>query len=308
MRKKKKKKTIIILCVALLILGIAYLSREQVVLWVLKDVFHVSEKKVIAPKTNEYTRNWDYKYVHNTDDFTPKNKEDIRNIYYTFLNSGTTSFSFYCPDSYESCISDVKEFSENKTAIGSLNDYVHPYNEFKHIETGFNKLGKVTLKVNKVYTRSKINKINKEVDRIIKEEIKDEKDVNEQIKIVHDYIINNTKYDSNRSDNKNAEYESNTAYGTLIQGYALCGGYTDAIAIILDRLGIKNFSIESDSHIWNAVYINDAWYHLDLTWDDPVNSDKSDTLQYNFFLITTEELNELKTNYHIYDKKIYQEI
>ena len=80
------------------------------------------------------------------------------------------------------------------------------------------------------------------------------------------------------------------------------------MAIFLDRYNIPNFKIISEKHIWNAVYLDGDWYHLDLTWDDPVTSDKSDVLEYNFFLITTDELEQLKTNQHVYDKTVFSEL
>ena len=307
MRKQKRLKFTVIILILIFILSICYIYREKIVLFYLKDIVHI-ENKTYPINNNKYHRNWDYKYVHNTKDFSPKNKNDLLNIYYTFLNSGMDKFSFYCPDDYKSCISDVKEIANNKTILSSINNYVHPFNSYKHLETNYDKVGKVEIIVEKTYNIKKQEAVNKKVDYIIKNVIKNEKNVNNQIKLVHDYIINNTKYDSNRSDNNISDYDSDTAYGALVEGYALCGGYTDSMAIILDRLGIKNFKIASDNHIWNAVYMDSTWYHLDLTWDDPVTSDKSDVLEYNFFMITTEELKGIKTNYHNYNKNIYSEL
>lgn len=290
-------------------LGITFLCfiyREKIVLFYFDHI--AKQEEVQAPIKNEYYRNYDYEFVENTDNFNPKNKNDILNIYFTVLNSGVKNFYFYCPNEYSNCINDVKEITNNKTLLSTINNYVHPYNSYKHIETSYYKTGKVEISIEKTYSENKINTINKKVDYIINDIIKDEKDTNTMIKLAHDYIVNNTKYDSNRSDKNISEYDSDTAYGALIEGYALCGGYTDSMAIILDRLNIKNFKIASDSHIWNAVNMNDEWYHLDLTWDDPVTSDNSDILEYNFFMITTEELDQIKTNYHTYNKDYYKEL
>ena len=130
----------------------------------------------------------------------------------------------------------------------------------------------------------------------------------DKIKAVHNYIINNSKYDSKRSDQNVVSYKSETAYGPLLQGYSLCGGYTDAMALFLHDLNLKNYKISSENHIWNAVNVNDNWLHLDLTWDDPITSDGTDILEYNFFLITTEELKELEDEQHRFNESIYQEM
>ena len=138
--------------------------------------------------------------------------------------------------------------------------------------------------------------------------VKDSMSDKEKIKAIHDYIINNTKYDSDRSDLKIVKYKSNIAYGPLIEGYGLCGGYTDAMALFLDYFNIPNFKIISENHVWNAVKINNKWYHLDLTWDDPVATSGKDVLEYTFFLINTKKLESLEKEQHIYDKNVFKEI
>ena len=128
----------------------------------------------------------------------------------------------------------------------------------------------------------------------------------EKIKKIHDYIIDSTKYDTLKTDNiYDNTYKSNTAYGVLIQGYGICSGYADTISIFLNELDIENYKISNDTHIWNLVYINGIWTHLDSTWDDPI-SDKNlnrDT----YFLISYDELTSLNDNTHKFNKNIYSE-
>ena len=100
-------------------------------------------------------------------------------------------------------------------------------------------------------------------------------------------------------------YKSNTAYGVLVQGYGICSGYSDTMAIFLNKLNIDNYKISNDTHIWNLVYINGMWVHLDTTWDDPI-SDKNlnrDT----YFLINSKELEDLKDDTHSFNKNIFSE-
>ena len=79
------------------------------------------------------------------------------------------------------------------------------------------------------------------------------------------------------------------------------------MAIFLNRLNIPNYRISSSDHIWNFVYLDNNWYHLDLTWDDPVTDSGVNMRLDTFLLITTEQLENLNTNYHIYNKTIYPE-
>jgi hypothetical protein len=68
-----------------------------------------------------------------TTDFSPKNKQDLLNIYYTVLNSGWEDFTFYC--SYEKCIRDVNELSTDTMLLSNLNSFVDPYNQYSTIST-----------------------------------------------------------------------------------------------------------------------------------------------------------------------------
>ena len=127
-----------------------------------------------------------------------------------------------------------------------------------------------------------------------------------KIKKIHDYIIDSTKYDTLKTENIHDEtYKSNTAYGVLVQGYGICSGYSDAMSIFLNKLGIKNYKISNETHIWNLVYINGIWTHLDSTWDDPI-SDKNINRD-TYFLISYDELNKLKDETHSFNKEIYTE-
>ena len=156
------------------------------------------------------------------------------------------------------------------------------------------------------YSNDDIAAINEIVDKVIKEKLNNNMPTREKIKIIHDYIIDNAEYDKLKYENKNdTTYKSNTAYGVLVQGYGTCNGYADAMAIFLDKLNIINYKISNSEHIWNLVYLDGKWYHLDLTWDDPISDVNINRDTY--FLITTSELEELNDGTHKFDKSIYTE-
>lgn len=271
------------------------------------NTFSNYNKDATVLNNNEYANNNDYSYVKLTDDFVPKNKNDIINIYYTILNSGMSSFTFYCSNEYKDCINDINYISNNQILLSEINNFVPVYNSFQNIDTEFDSLGKVTITISHNYTNSQIEIIESKVDDIYNELIKDNMNDNEKIKSIHDYIINTTKYDTDRSDNKITKYHSDIAYGALIEHYAICGGYADSMKLFLDKLNIPNYKISSENHIWNLVKLDNKWYHLDLTWDDPVTSTGEDVLEYDYFLITTEQLKKLETDQHIFDENVYQE-
>ena len=275
----------------------------------------IFKKEINIPEVISYKKDEDYKYVQNTTDFSPKNKEEVLNILYTIINSGWTEFSFYCDDSYKDCNKDINEIAKDNSILGNINNFVHPYNTYSSITLSINNFGKVTVNIEHLYTTSDILAIDKEVNTIYDKIINQNMSDYEKIKKVHDYIINNTKYDQEKEKdplNQNKYlHKSNMAYGPLLNGIALCGGYTDAMALFLEKMGINNYRISSVNHIWNLVYINNEWKHLDLTWDDPVvidnNNERKDVLTHKFFLINTTALKNLDNEQHNYDTNVYLE-
>lgn len=300
-------KKFLVFILLVLVLGCTYLYRENIVIFLIESFGNI-DKEISIETKNKYYRDYNLSYVSLTDNFKATSKEDLVNMYYTVINSGLDEFTFYCSKTYPNCIDDVLYLANDQTTLSNINSFVHPYNSFTFLKTSYDTLKKITLKIEKTYDEKDIDEINTIVDKIIKDEIKDEDNPKEIIKIVHNYIINTTKYDKERADRNIIKYQSHTAYGVLVEHYGLCGGYTDAMAIFLNKYNIPNFKVVSENHIWNAVYIDNNWHHLDLTWDDPVLTDGSDTLEYTFFLITTKELEELETNQHIFDKKVFSEL
>ena len=86
----------------------------------------------------------------------------------------------------------------------------------------------------------------------------------------HDYICQNTTYLTQEDDGY-------TAYNALVEGRAVCEGYSRALQLLLDMVGIPNYlatgvgvddSGSREGHMWNIVTIDGSNYHVDATWDD----------------------------------------
>ncbi len=284
------------------------LMQKETIITFIKETLNPKNIAVELGEKNDYYRNYDFSYVQNTDNFSPECRQDILNIYYTAINAGKNTFTFYCSKDYETCMDDIKELANNQETLSHINNFVHPYNGFQHIETEYDSLGKVTITVHKSYTASEIQEIEKKLDYIEANVLNKNLSATENIKLAHDYIINNSSYDITKKNTGVTSYKSDIAYGPLIEEYGICGGYTDAMELILERLGIESYKISSDNHVWNAVNLNNAWYHLDLTWDDPITSNNTPVLDHSFFLINTKKLLEIETTEHQFDQDIYQEL
>lgn len=267
------------------------------------NVFNKDE--YIIAVANDYYLEGNFEYVQNwTDDVS--NKKELINYIYHVINTGSEYADGECTKEYTNCVNDLDALAKDEETLSIINNFVHPYNSFKTISFTYNENGKFSLIIEHIYTKEEITAINFIIENKIKDIIKDNMTTEEKIKKIHDYIIDSTKYDTLKTDNiYDDTYKSNTAYGVLIQGYGICSGYSDTMAIFLNELGIENYKISNETHIWNLIHINGVWVHLDATWDDPI-SDKNlnrDT----YFLIDYNELNKLDDGTHNFNKNIYTE-
>lgn len=266
---------------------------------------YIYKKEYIIAKANDYYLENNYEYLQNyTDDV--KNKDELFNYIYYVINTGSDYADGECAKEYANCVKDLSTLANDEAKLSLINNFVHPYNSFKTISFTYNERGEFSLIIEHMYSDEEITEINYVVENKVNELINDTMSSEDKIKTIHDYIINTTEYDTLKTKNINDEtYKSNTAYGVLIQGYGICSGYSDAISIFLNKLGIKNYKISNDTHIWNLIYLNGVWVHLDATWDDPISefNENRDT----YFLIDYDELLELDDDTHYFDKTIYKE-
>lgn len=298
--------------ILLALLTVCLLYRTEIVTFVMGNITEYT--KVNKPDDNPYTKKFDFEFVQNTNDFHVKDKQGILNVIYTILNSGKNSYTFYCSTDYDNCSKDLKEISENQILLSTINNMVSPYNSYQKLYVTTNSYGKSTITLDKLYSDEDIQSINTKIKEIKSQIIKDGMTNEEKIKAIHDYIINNSVYDEERAaqiengDDTDYKYNSHKANGPLLEGKALCSGYSDAMKLFLDDLGIKNYKIANKNHIWNLVYLDGKWLHIDLTWDDPVTSDRSNMLLHKFFLINTDELLKLDNTNHGFNKDYYLEL
>ena len=270
-------------------------------------------KQVVLPDSNNYDNKIDFEFVKRTDDFHIKNYQNLLDAIYTILDNGTEEFTFYCDDSYEKCMDDFNKVSNDAVLLSTINNMVSPYNSYDKIYFKSTNYGMITMKIDKQYSKDEILKIDNKLNDFINENINDNMTVRDKIKVFHDYIINNSVYDKTRADNivggrDTSNSNSHKAIGPLFDGISLCSGYSDAMKIYLDKLKITNYKISNNNHIWNLVYLDNSWLHLDLTWDDPVTNTGQNILLHKFFLIDTNTLLNFDPTGHDFNKDYYPEI
>jgi hypothetical protein len=120
----------------------------------------------------------------------------------------------------------------------------------------------------------------------------------EKEKILHDYIVNNTRYDYKNYLNHTLSEESFEEYGCLVLGTAVCEGYSETMKMLCDLSGIECMIVTGEtnnngrweSHSWNIVKIDGSYYHLDVTNDDPITDNDDKILTYYYFNLSDDEM------------------
>ena len=305
------KKFLLFLISTIIILDIIdkYVLNDTIYNYI-KSLYNNYNYKIVINKDSLNKNKYQYKnyssYVKSTDNFIASNKEDLYDIYYTFLNNGFDDFTYYCDKNYTNCIEDIKILSNDAVQFSYINHLIHPYNTFKTINSKYNSLTKrIDININRKYTEEEKKEIDNKLNEIVNNlNINSYSSLEEKIKVFHDYIVNTNKYDKLK-ESGNSTYNSDTAIGTLFEGYSVCSGYSDTMALFLNKLNLDNVIVITDNHAWNAVKINDKWLHIDITWDDPITSNNSDILSHEYFLISTDQLLKKDMSQHNFNKDIY---
>lgn len=110
---------------------------------------------------------------------------------------------------------------------------------------------------------------------------------------IHDYLASQYEYDtrSPESDTDPCHYD---AYSLIVDGRAVCQGYSLAYLYFMKRLGIPCSTVPSDEmhHMWNQVQIDGEWYHVDVTQDDPL-SDIPGRVRHTRFLLSDKAMSAM---------------
>ena len=142
--------------------------------------------------------------------------------------------------------------------------------------------------LNEAEVRAAINQIENVKNSVLN---KLSSDTYKNVKYIHDFLINNIEYD--QTYNAKGTY---TIYGALVGRTCVCDGYARAFKYLTNAAGIEceliqgtatNTNGASENHAWNAAKLNNRWYYLDVTWDDPVIVGKGyvpNSYYYRYFL------------------------
>lgn len=99
--------------------------------------------------------------------------------------------------------------------------------------------------------------------------------------------------------------DNDNPYGFLTGRKGICLGYASTFQLLMDLSGIECLTVEGNSHggtedhAWNLVKLEEEWYAVDVTWDDPVASFTIPaSLAHMYFNVTSDFL---RRNDHFWD-------
>ncbi|WP_136609003.1 transglutaminase domain-containing protein [Paenibacillus dokdonensis] len=157
--------------------------------------------------------------------------------------------------------------------------------------SGSTKSANVSVQLSYRETAAQTAYVSRRVQSILGSIIKPGMNDHEKVKVIHDWIVLNLKYDET--------LRKYTAYDGLSSGSTVCQGYSLLTYKMLKDAGIANRIVEgtaaprdtgiSQLHAWNLVLLDGKWYHLDTTWDDPA-PDKAGEIGTGYYLRTDVQM------------------
>jgi len=119
---------------------------------------------------------------------------------------------------------------------------------------------------------------------------------------LYKYLQKNVRYDENEREavlkGKCNSPSAHNAYGALLNGVAVCDGFSSAFALLAQKLGFECMlvagrsadpSAGSVSHAWNIVKARGRFYHMDVTYDARYY-DELGMHSYEYFALKDEEI------------------
>ena len=115
-------KKILYFVIFILLFSLTFYYKEDILIYYNKYLSNTKQVPTSLEK-NEYYRNYNFKYVANTDNFTPNTKQDILNIYYKLYNKEL--------DTKEELITLVHDNKKRKITLLGLDDlnclFIHKF-------------------------------------------------------------------------------------------------------------------------------------------------------------------------------------
>ncbi len=230
-------------------------------------------------KTGTYTINFGtgFNYL-----FTQNDEDTAYDILTTSYQAAIEAFIYENPDVFYLDVTKMYINFEKKTQLfkTQYNIYINNYGSDNYLAEGFN-------------SKEEIDECEAKIELLrdaILEKINGKSDL-EKLRYIHNYLIDNIDYETTIS-----QPNIYNIYGALILKECVCEGYAKAFQYLVSATGFENVIIngkatntigETENHAWNYVKIDNAWYAVDTTWDDPIiigGGKLTESNRYQYFL------------------------
>lgn len=102
------------------------------------------------------------------------------------------------------------------------------------------------------------------VAEIVRDNITDDMSETQKVKILHDWVCNNTKYTTDDIDLP----QYHTDASVLMMDSVVCEGYAKMCNLLYHEAGLETYYVNNPDHAWNIVRIGGHYFHADSTWND----------------------------------------
>ncbi|MDA3898397.1 MAG: BACON domain-containing carbohydrate-binding protein [Desulfobacteraceae bacterium] len=202
-----------------------------------------------------------------------------------------TSFSFNMV--YGFSFSEVGGIlSRAKEAAVADDDYLaFSIQAYNNSWSGYNGDVGVTYSVTYLSTFSQEQEVATRVDAILGSIITAGMNDEEKEKKIHDWVVANVAYDESLKEH--------SAWAALFLGKTVCQGYSLLTCKMLQEVDVPVRIINSEAmnHAWNMIYLCGHWYHLDVTWNDPV-PDLPGRILYTYYNLSDSEIQGMSPSHY----------
>ena len=195
--------------------------------------------------------------------------------------------------------SDIDAFADKYLQILYKNPLLY------YVENGFNYAyypdGRIAYiapsytETNKTVINKTISEIEKATDEVLWHIHGNMSDF-DKVMTVHDYMTLNYEYDQSLKNHSITIMTTKTG---------VCESYARAFYHVMRELGINCGYVISMpmKHAWNVIELDGKWYHIDLTWDDPILSGADAYAQTNhtYALLSDNEIGSKKKPHYGYN-------
>lgn len=213
--------------------------------------------------------------------------EEMADAFYYYFSNFETNFTI----EYEGSTADIKQILSRATEEATKRDtYIAGHLGNREIEYEYRRMD-ATIQVQQDYlTNVEQEKVVDSIVESLISTVKPEQMTDfEKVKFVNDYIVKNTEY------SEDSVASSHSAYAVAYEGKGVCQGYALFAQRLMQALGLESMYVVGEvytgGHAWNLVKVDGEWYHIDMTWNDPV-PDRGNGVRYDYFLLNDTDMRE----------------